>query len=75
MPFLLKDLNVAYAGVPLTNGSRFFADFVPREDSTAVARLRIRTRDAVKSNIGASPAERISSEKWLTRYVFRLAGR
>jgi Asp-tRNA(Asn)/Glu-tRNA(Gln) amidotransferase A subunit family amidase len=40
VPFLLKDLNACYAGVPLTNGSRFFADFVPTEDSVAVRRLR-----------------------------------
>jgi len=40
VPFLLKDLNACYAGVPLSNGCRFFADFVPTEDSETVRRLR-----------------------------------
>src|SRR5512139_1942655 len=33
VPFLMKDIINAYAGVPLTNGSRFFKDFVPDHDS------------------------------------------
>ena len=40
VPFLLKDLYACYAGSPLTNGSRFFADFVPPADSETVRRLR-----------------------------------
>src|SRR5438132_11742444 len=40
VPFLLKDLHACYAGVPLTNGCRFFADFVPQADSETVRRLR-----------------------------------
>lgn len=38
VPFLLKDLRAAYAGVPTTGGSRFFADAVPEHDSELVAR-------------------------------------
>src|SRR3990172_7740463 len=33
VPFLLKDLQAAYAGVPLTSGSVFHRDFVPKHDS------------------------------------------
>ncbi|VFM97801.1 MAG: amidase [Candidatus Kentron sp. G] len=40
VPFLLKDLFLSCAGAPLTNGSRLFADFVPRHDSTLVERHR-----------------------------------
>lgn len=40
VPFLLKDLMMEYAGEPLTMGSRFFKDYVPREDSTLVRRYK-----------------------------------
>jgi amidase len=40
VPFLLKDLLMSYAGVPLTNGSRFFKDFVPDHDSEMVRRFK-----------------------------------
>jgi amidase len=40
VPFLLKDIAQAYAGVPLTNGSRFFKDFVPDHDSELVKRFK-----------------------------------
>lgn len=40
VPFLLKDLVMFYAGVPLTNGSRFFKDFIPDHDSELVKRLK-----------------------------------
>ena len=40
VPFLMKDLLMAYAGVPLTNGSRFFRDFVPDHDSELVKRFK-----------------------------------
>ncbi len=40
VPFLLKNLSAMYAGAPLTNGSRLFADFVPDHDSEIVARYR-----------------------------------
>ena len=40
VPFLMKDLLMAYAGVPLTNGSRFFKDFVPDHDSELVNRFK-----------------------------------
>jgi amidase len=40
VPFLMKDLDMACAGVPLTNGSRFFRDFVPNHDSELVCRYR-----------------------------------
>jgi amidase len=40
VPFLLKDLLDAYAGVPLTGGSRAYKDFVPKQDSELVARYK-----------------------------------
>ena len=40
VPFLLKDLRAAYAGVPTTSGSRFFHDHVSDHDSELVARYR-----------------------------------
>jgi amidase/6-aminohexanoate-cyclic-dimer hydrolase len=40
VPFLLKDLHAAYAGVRTTNGCRLFEDFVPDCDSEIVARYR-----------------------------------
>jgi amidase len=38
VPFLLKDLQAAYAGVPLTSGSVALRDFVPNHDSELVLR-------------------------------------
>ncbi len=38
VPFLLKDLDLELAGVPLTNGSRLFDGLVPSRDSTLAAR-------------------------------------
>ena len=38
VPFLLKDLLAAYAGVRMTSGSAFQRDFVPTHDSELVAR-------------------------------------
>jgi len=40
VPFLMKDILMAYAGVPLTNGSRFFKDFVPDHDCELVKRFK-----------------------------------
>jgi len=41
VPYLVKDLTAAIAGVPMTRGSRFFADSPPAgEDSVHVSRLR-----------------------------------
>jgi amidase/6-aminohexanoate-cyclic-dimer hydrolase len=40
VPFSLKDLGVLYAGVPTSNGSRIFADFIPDHDSTLVERYK-----------------------------------
>jgi amidase len=40
VPFLMKDIMMAYAGVPLTNGSRFLKDFVPDHDSELVKRFK-----------------------------------
>ena len=40
VPFLMKDILMAYAGAPLTNGSRFFKDFVPDHDSELVTRFK-----------------------------------
>ena len=39
IPFAAKDALWA-KGLPATNGSRLFADFVPSEDATVIARLR-----------------------------------
>ena len=40
VPFLLKDLRAAYAGVATTSGSRYWADNVPDADSETVRRFR-----------------------------------
>jgi amidase len=40
VPFLMKDIVMAYAGVPLTNGSRFFKDYLPDHDSELVKRFK-----------------------------------
>lgn len=40
VPFLIKDLQAAYAGVPLMQGSRFFRDYVPDADSELVKRFK-----------------------------------
>lgn len=40
VPFLIKDLLASYAGVEMTNGSRFFRGNVPSEDSEYVKRLK-----------------------------------
>ena len=40
VPYLLKELSSALAGVPMTRGSRFFADVVPATDSEHVRRLK-----------------------------------
>jgi amidase len=40
VPFLMKDIMMAYAGVPLTNGSRFFKDYIPDHDSELVKRFK-----------------------------------
>jgi amidase len=40
VPFLMMDILMAYAGVPLTMGSRFFKDFVPDHDSELVKRFK-----------------------------------
>ncbi|HOG06537.1 MAG TPA: amidase family protein, partial [Syntrophales bacterium] len=40
VPYLLKDLVAAYAGVPLTAGSRARRDFIPGRDSELVRRFK-----------------------------------
>ncbi|MGD2126278.1 MAG: amidase [Desulfobacteraceae bacterium] len=40
VPFLLKDLLAAYAGVPMTLGSELMRHFVPDHDSELVIRLK-----------------------------------
>ena len=40
VPFLLKDLDAAIAGVPLAAGSRFLADYRPARDAEIVRRFR-----------------------------------
>ena len=40
VPFLLKDLRAAYAGVPMRAGSRLLADYVPQHDAELVKRYK-----------------------------------
>lgn len=40
VPFLLKDLLDAYAGVPMTSGSRIFRNYIPAHDSELVRRYK-----------------------------------
>ncbi len=40
VPFLLKDLGQAWAGVPMRTGSRYFKDYVPDYDAEIVTRFR-----------------------------------
>ncbi len=40
VPFMLKDLLAAYAGVRLASGSRAYKDYVPNYDSELVARFK-----------------------------------
>lgn len=40
VPFLLKDLQAAYQGVPMTSGSNFLRDFAPSADSELVNRYK-----------------------------------
>ena len=40
VPFLIKDLLAAYAGVPMMNGSRFFENAVPDADTALVQRFK-----------------------------------
>jgi len=40
VPFLLKDLLAAYAGVRMTSGSAYLRDFVPAHDSELVRRFK-----------------------------------
>jgi len=40
VPFLLKDLLAAFAGVPMTMGSRACKNYIPKEDSELVKRFK-----------------------------------
>jgi amidase len=40
VPYLIKDLGTAYKGIPLTNGCRFFKDYIPDHDAELVKRTR-----------------------------------
>jgi len=40
VPFLLKDLIAAYAGVPLTSGSKAYRNYIPDEDCELVKRFK-----------------------------------
>lgn len=40
VPFLLKDLMAAYAGVPMSLGSALLKNFIPDQDSELVTRLK-----------------------------------
>lgn len=41
VPFLLKDLQAAYKGVPMTSASKFLKDFKPDGDSELVKRYKL----------------------------------
>jgi len=40
VPFLIKDLGYAYAGVPMSQGCKALKDFVPDHDDEMVTRLK-----------------------------------
>jgi amidase len=40
VPFLLKDLLLAYRGVPMASGCKVYRNYVPEEDSSMVARYK-----------------------------------
>jgi Asp-tRNA(Asn)/Glu-tRNA(Gln) amidotransferase A subunit family amidase len=40
VPFVMKDLGPALAGLPMTSGSRYFRDYVPASDDEYVARVK-----------------------------------
>lgn len=40
VPFLLKDLHQAYAGVPMSNGSAAYRDYIPTQDDELVRRYK-----------------------------------
>ena len=40
VPFLVKDLGPALAGLPLTGGSRYFKEYVPAHDDEIVSRFK-----------------------------------
>ncbi len=40
VPFLLKDFGAAYRGVPMSNGSRAYRNYVPDYDSELVSRFK-----------------------------------
>ncbi len=40
VPILIKDLDYAYAGIPMTSGSKALKDYVPAFDSEIVIRLK-----------------------------------
>ena len=40
VPFLLKDLLAAYAGIPLTNGCKACKNYIPEQDSELVKRFK-----------------------------------
>jgi len=60
VPFLLKDVMASYAGVRMTNASRFLEDYVPDHDSQLVARQKnaglITIGKANASEFGILPA-------------------
>jgi amidase len=60
VPFILKDLMAAYAGVPMTYASRFLTDYVPDHDSELVKRYKasglVVTAKANASEFGILPA-------------------
>ena len=79
VPFLLKDLNLLYAGAPLSNGSRLFADFIPDHDSTLTQRYKDaglvifgKTNTPEMGIAMATEPAGLAAEKPLTREEFTL---
>jgi hypothetical protein len=50
VPFLLKDLTAAYAGVPMTAGSSYLRDFIPNHDTELVTRHKASRTDRDRQN-------------------------
>ena len=48
VPFLIKDLLCAYAGVPMTMGSKAYRNYIPQYDSEQVKRYK-RLLEEIKS--------------------------
>jgi amidase len=62
VPYAVKDLAVACAGLPLTNGSKLFGDFTPSHDSVVVARAREAGLVVIGSTVSAELGAMVVTE-------------